>query len=209
MQTRAKDHFMIQFGGASWQNRPSTIRTTGFSRTFNLYLMYDFPFKSTPNLSIALGPGISNDNVFLDKMSAGITGTGSTIVFKDLKDSAHFKKYKVATSFLELPVELRFSSKPEADGKSFKVAVGAKVGTMLAAWEKGKTLENASVTVTNDYILKDKSKRFFNTTRISATGRIGYGHFSVFGTYSLTSLFKEGVGPKMNAMSIGLAISGL
>ena len=209
MQTRAKDHFMIQLGGAAWVNKPDSVKTGGFSRTFNMYLLFDFPFKSAPKFSIALGPGFSTDHVFLDKMSANITGTGSKAVFKNLSDSNHFKKYKVATAFLELPVELRFSSNPDADGKSFKAAVGLRAGTMLSAWTKAKTLQNASGGTLNDYIEKEKSKKFFNTTRISATARLGYGHFSVFGSYALTTLFKEGAGPQMNAMSIGLTLSGL
>lgn len=209
MQSRAKDHFMIQFGGASWQNKPDSIKTGGFSRTFNMYLMFDFPFKSSPKFSIAAGPGLSTDHVFLDKSTANITNTGSKVIFRNQSTTDHFKKFKVATAFLELPVELRFSANPEADGKSFKAAIGLRAGTMLAAWTKGKNLENSSGTTTNEYIEKEKSKKFFNTTRISATGRLGYGHFSVFGSYALTSLFKEGVGPQMNAMSIGLTLSGL
>ena len=209
MQTRSKDHLMIQFGGAMWQNKPDSINTGGFSRTFNVYLMMDFPFKTAPKLSVALGPGLATDHVFLDKMTAGITENSSTIRFRDLSDTTHFKKYKISTAFLELPIELRFSSNPDADGKSFKAAVGMKVGTMLAAWAKGKNLEDKNNNTVNEYIMKEKSKRFFNTNRISATARLGYGHFTLFGSYSLTSLFKEGVGPKMNAMSVGLTLSGL
>lgn len=209
MQSRAKDHFMIQLGAATWQNRPDSIKTAGLSRTFNMYLMFDLPFKTSPHFSVALGPGIATDNVFLDKMTAGIKDNTKTVVFKNAADTAHFKKYKVATAFLELPIEMRFSSNPDADSKSFKVAIGAKIGTMLAAWVKGKTLEDKGGNTINDYTVKEKSKRFFNTNRISLTGRIGYGHFSAFTSYSLTSLFKEGLGPKMNAMSVGLTISGL
>lgn len=210
MQARSKDHFMLQLGAALWQGKPDSINTGGgLSRTFNMYVMLDFPFKTSPKLSVALGPGLSTDHVFLDKMSAGITSTGSSVVFRNLADTNYFEKYKVSTAFLELPIELRFSSNPDADGKSFKVAAGLRLGTMLAAWVKGKDLQNRSGNSVNDYILKEKSKRFFNTTRISAIGRIGYGHFSLFGSYAFTSLFKEGVGPKMNAMSIGLTLSGL
>jgi len=209
MQTRSKDHLMIQFGGAAWQNKPDSIKTGGFSRTFNVYLMLDFPFKSSPKLSVALGPGLATDHVFLDKMSAGITENASAVRFRDLSDTTHFKKYKVSTAFLELPIELRFSSNPDADGKSFKAALGVKVGTMLAAWAKGKNLEDRNNNSVNEFLMKEKSKRFFNTNRISATARLGYGHFTLFGSYSLTPLFKEGVGPKMNAMSVGLTLSGL
>lgn len=200
---------MLQFGGAMWQNKPDSIKTGGFSRTFNIYLMTDFPFKTSPKLSVALGVGLSTDHVFLDKMTAGITSTASSVPFKNVSDTNHFKKYKVSTSFLEIPIELRFSSNPDADGKSFKVALGLKGGTMLSAWTKGKDLQNRNGGTVNEYIEKEKSKKFFNTTRISAIGRIGYGHFTVFGSYSFTSLFKEGRGPKMNAASIGLTLSGL
>jgi hypothetical protein len=209
METRSKDHLLIQFGGALWNDRPDSIKTKGFSRSFNIFLMWDFPFKSSPKMSIALGPGLATDHVFLDKMTAGIKDNTPSVIFDDRSDTIHFKKYKVSTAFLELPIELRFSSNPEADGKSIKAALGVKVGTMISAWVKGKDLENASGGTVNEYIMKEKSKRFFNTARISATARLGYGHFSLFGTYSFTKLFKEGVGPKMNAMSIGLTLSGL
>jgi hypothetical protein len=61
----------------------------------------------------------------------------------------------------------------------------------------------------NDYIEKQKSKRYFNSTRLSLTGRVGYGNFSLFTSYALTPVFREGVGPKMNTLSVGLTLSGL
>lgn len=209
MQIPSSDHFLLQIGSANWQNRPDSIRTGGFSRTFNVYLMLDFPFKTNPKFSVALGPGLSTDHIFLDKQRAEITGTTTNIRFRNLADTNHFKKYKVATAFLEVPVELRFTAKPEASGKSFKMAVGARVGTMLSAWTKGKTLENRNGNTINDFTEKLKSKRYFNTTRLSVLGRVGYGHFTLFTTYSLTPVFKEGVGPKMNTLSVGLTMSGL
>ncbi len=209
MQLPSNDHFMIQIGSATWLDKPDSIQTKGLSRTFNMYVMLDFPFKTNPHFSVALGPGFGTDHIFLDKRSATITGTTSNIAFRNLADTNAFKKFKVATAFLELPVELRFSSNPEASGKSVKVALGAKVGTMLSAWTKGKNLQNRNGNTVNDYIVKEKSKRYFNTTRLSLMGRIGLGHFTLFGTYALTPVFKEGVGPKMNTLSVGLTLSGL
>ncbi len=209
MQTRSKDHLLFQIGAARWQGKPDSINTLGRSRTFNFYLLFDFPFKTSPKLSVALGPGLATDHVFLNEMTADIKANATAVSFRNVTDTNHFKKFKVSTAWLELPVELRFSSRPEMDGKSVKVALGLKVGTLLAAWTKGKDVEDRRDNSINDYIVKEKSKRFFNTVRISSTARLGYGHFSLFGSYSLTSLFKEGVGPDMNAMSIGLTLSGL
>ncbi|RYX99331.1 hypothetical protein EON78_03710 [bacterium] len=55
-----------------------------------------------------------------------------------------------------------------------------------------KTLQNSSGTTLNDYVMKESSKRYFNTTRIVGTARVGYGHFTLFGTYQFTNLFKDG-----------------
>lgn len=209
MQIPSSDHFMIQLGSATWLNRPDSITTKGLSRTFNMYVMLDFPFKTNPHFSVALGPGIATDHIFLDNRRAEITGTTTNLLFRNVADTNHFKKFKVSTAFLEVPVELRFSSNPEMNGKSVKIALGAKVGTMLGAWTKGTTLQNKSGSTINDYTEKLKSKRYFNTTRLSLTGRIGYGHFSLFTSYALTPVFKEGVGPKVNTLSVGLTLSGL
>lgn len=203
------DHFMIQLGANSWSGKPDSIKTGGLPRTFNMYVMLDFPFKTNPQLSVAIGPGIATDNLYFDKMTVGIKDPTGTIRFHNVADTIHFKKYKLSTAFLEAPVELRFSSKPEDNGKSFKVAVGAKVGTLLSAWTKAKGQQNSTGNQVNTAIIKEKSKQFFNTTRLSLTGRLGLGHFSLFGSYALTPLFKEGFGPKVQPVSIGLTISGL
>ena len=110
---------------------------------------------------------------------------------------------------MEVPVELRYRSNPDNDNKSLKVALGIKCGLLLNAHTKGKTLQNKDGNTLNGYTLKENSKRFFNTNRISAIARIGYGHFSLFGSYQLTPLFKEGVAATIRPLTIGLTISGL
>ncbi|MEI9944276.1 MAG: hypothetical protein WDN26_08615 [Chitinophagaceae bacterium] len=43
---RDNDHFMIQLGYAGWSGAPDSINLGGFSKSFNVYFMLDFPFKS-------------------------------------------------------------------------------------------------------------------------------------------------------------------
>ncbi|HEX6335223.1 MAG TPA: hypothetical protein VFZ78_13410 [Flavisolibacter sp.] len=206
---RGNDHFMLQLGYLSWQDKPDSIRTTGFPRTFSMHFLFAFPFKTNPKWSAAIGAGFSSENMYFERMYVGIKDATSTLVFQDLKDTTHFKKYKLSNTFLEAPVELRFTSNPDDDAHSIKVAVGAKVGTMLSAMVKGKNLEDKNGNTILEYTSKEKNKKFFNNNRLSVTGRLGYGHFSVFGTYSVTPLFKEGVAAAMRPMTIGLTLSGL
>ncbi|MFL5787915.1 MAG: outer membrane beta-barrel protein [Flavisolibacter sp.] len=205
----SNDHFLIQFGGTGWLNKPDSIHTTGFSRTFNMYLMLDFPFKTNPHFSVGIGPGIASDNIFLNKTYVGLKDNNSTIRFKDLSDTNYFKKYKLGTVYAEAPVELRYRSDKDNDAKSFKLALGVKVGYLLDAKVKGKTLVDKNGNTLLSYIDKEGNTKYFNSVRVSGMARIGYGHFSVFGSYSFTPLFKEGAGPQVKPLTIGLTISGL
>ncbi len=203
------DHFMIQFGSTRWQGKPDSINTGGFSRTFNMYFLFAFPFKTSPKMSAAIGVGLATDHIFFKATRIGIADVGPTLVFDNVSDTTHFDKYKLATSFLEAPIELRFTAKPEDSKHSFKIAVGAKIGTMLSAWVKGKSEVNKAGQALRDFTMKEKSKKYFNTNRLSLTGRVGYGAFSAFVSYAVTPLLQEGVGPTLRPMTIGLTIAGL
>ncbi|WP_276503955.1 outer membrane beta-barrel protein [Terrimonas pollutisoli] len=206
---RANDHFMIQLGYAGWAGKPDSINTGGFSKSFNVYFMFDFPFKTNPKLSMAFGPGISSDHIIFKDTYVGIKDATTTMQFRDQSDTNHFKKTKLNTTYLEAPVEFRYVANPFNSDKSFKFAIGAKVGTMINAHTRNKDLENKSGNTLNSYTMKETSKRFFNTTRLVGTARVGVGHFTLYGSYQLTTLFKEGVAAEIRPFSIGLTISGL
>ena len=206
---RANDHFMIQLGFTGWAGKPDSINTGGFSKSFNVYFMFDFPFKTNPKLSMAFGPGISSDHILFDKTYVGIKDATQTLQFRNQSDTNHFKKTKLNTTYLEAPVEFRYTANPLNSDKSFKFAIGAKVGLLLDAHTRNKGFENKGGNSINDYTMKEKSKRFFNTTRLVGTARVGLGHFTLFGTYQVTTLFKEGVAAEIRPYSIGLTISGL
>ena len=209
LSNRSNDHFMIQLGYAGWNNKPDTVNTKGLPRSLNVYFMLDFPFKSNPHFSAAIGAGIGSDNIFFDKTYIGIKDNTSTLTIQNVSDTTHFKKYKLSTAWLEAPIELRYSFDPENPGKSWKIALGIKVGTLVNAHTKGKTWQNSQGQTLISYTQKESSKRFFNSTRIVPTIRIGYGHFSLFGAYQVGSLFKTGLGPDVRPFSAGLTISGL
>lgn len=205
LSKRVSDHFMFQFGLAGWANKPASITTKTFNRTFNAYFLFDFPFKTNPRLSVAVGPGVGTDNIFFDKMTVDLNNRNGATFTRDTV--VQYKKHKLATGYVEAPVELRYSTNPQNMNKGWKLALGVKVGTMIDAKVKSKI--DLDATGTGGYFTKEKDKRYFNTTRFALTGRIGWGNISAFGTYTLTDFFKEGQGPVVRPFSVGLAISGL
>ena len=181
----------------------------GFSRGINVAIMLNKPFKSDPRWSVAFGLGISHSSIFFKNTSVDVKAPGTLLPFRNLDSTDHYKKYKLATTFVEIPIELRYTFDPTNERKSWKLAVGVKVGTMLNAHVKGKTLQNSSNTIINSFTEKESKRTFFNSTRLAATARIGIGNFSLFGAYSFTSLLKDVAGPAIRPYQIGLSISGL
>ena len=210
LSNRPNDHFMIQIGYNGWTQTPDTVNFKGVPRSFNMYFMFDFPFKSSPRFSVGIGAGLGTDNVYFDKMTIDITGrTSNGLTFKNVADTNYFKKYKLMTTYVEAPIELRFAANPVNPNKSWKAAIGAKIGTMLAASTKGKNLLNKNGGTVNAHIQKEKAKRYFNSTRLAVTGRISKGVFGLYGQYQINNFIKEGFGPDVRPFQIGITISGL
>ena len=210
---RASDHLMLQFGSDAWTSRPDSIKTAGFSRHFNVYFMYDKPFKKDQHYSVAFGAGIGTSNIFMDDHTyVNLKTSASTLPFQHLDSTAnHFAKQKITTIYLQAPVELRYYSDPAHPGKSWKAAAGLKLGTLLKAYSKAKNYETASGASIygKTYIEKQEDKRFFDATDVTLTGRVGYGIISLDLGYQVTGVLRDGYGPVMNKVSFGLTISGL
>ncbi len=209
LSNRAKDHFIIQLGGLNWIGKPDSIHTKGLPRTINAYFMFDFPFKTTPQISAAIGLGVGSDRMYFDSSFVDVKGTGQLLKFEKnpYGNNTVFKKTSLNTSYLEVPVELRFTGDPENADGSFKFALGVKVGTMIKAGTRNRNLRGSPYAT--DYLLKESSKKYFNTTRIAGTTRLGFGHFTIFGSYQFTTLLKEGAGAHIHPVSIGLSFGGL
>jgi hypothetical protein len=210
LANRPNDHFMIEFGYDGWAGTPDTIQTSGFSRSFAFYFMMDFPFKTDPHWSVGAGLGVGASNIFFDKQEVKVEVDNPTLAFPNTVSAPfHFKKYKLVTTYLEIPLELRYAFNPENTNQSWKIALGVKPGIMLNAYTKGKDVLNTAGQLVQSSIEKESSKQFFNTTRLVGTVRVSYGFIGVFGQLQLTGLIKNGLGPTINPYSVGIVLSGL
>ncbi len=209
----AGDHILVQVTSDHWNGTPDSISShmKGFSRGLNMYVMLNKPFKSNPHFSVAFGAGIGSSSMLFKTMTVNLKAVGSVLPFTNLDSFSHFKKFKLATSYLEAPIEIRYCFNPTQPNKSWKIALGAKVGTLINAHTKGKTwVAKDGTTLAGGLIEKESKRAFFNNTRLAATARVGYGNFSLYGAYQINAFFKEGSGPAdVRPFSIGLCLSGL
>lgn len=209
--SRAGDHFMLQVSQDNWLGAADSVkdRIKTFSKGFNAALMLDLPFKSDQRFSVALGLGVGTSGMMFKKTIVDIGAQTPTLPFIAVDTLNQFKKFKLATSYLEVPLEFRFTANPLSPGKTVKTAIGLKVGTLLNAHTKGKNFQNKDGGTINNYIQKVNSKSYFNSTRVAATARVGYGYFSLFGSYNLTTMFKDAVAPDTKLLQLGITLSGL
>ncbi len=210
---RANDHFMIQVGTETMIGLPDTVETKGIGRHLNIYVMLDKPFKTDPRFSVGFGVGIGSSNIYYNNTEVDLKGavdrTRATLI--DVEGKERFKKYKMATVWAEAPIELRYVANPLNSDKSFKVALGVKIGTMVSGYTKGKDLLSAAgqSIYGNKFIEKEKDRKFLNTTRLAGTLRFGKGNFTIYSAFQITNLYKDGQGPDSRPLSLGICLSGL
>jgi hypothetical protein len=213
LDNRPKDHVHFQFGSLMWLQTPDSVFTKGLSRSFNAYFCFDLPFKSDPRFSIGIGVGIGSDHMFFDKNARkdlDITGERG-LRFRNLTGidtNIRYRSIKLHTAYLEAPVELRFMAKPHQHQKSWKFALGMKVGTLVTAVDKTRFERDA--VGNRAYNTKVKDRKNFNNLRLAGYARIGYGNIGLFFQYQLNDFIKEGQGPnQIRPFQVGITFSGL
>lgn len=204
----SRDFVMVQFAYTNWIQKPDSIKTKPFNYMFNAYLCYDFPIKKS-KLSFATGLGISASVTYLNSQVIANADTGvlygnAARFLPDTAVNGKYKRYKFGTTYIQAPFELRYFSNSLNRNRGFKAAIGMQVGTLLGAHTKGlKSVEGINI--------KDKedTKRYLSPWNFAATARVGWGNFSLFGSYNLTNVFKENEGPVITPISVGFCLTGL
>ncbi len=208
--------FMVEFGFNRLTRPPQELRY-GFwgSRTLNIYYQYDRRIGETrfsvhPGLGVGLerfkpisfiqtypDTSLRISGATLIRQANGNTAwiNSGQILFNDSTRSA--SKSMLIINYIDLPVELRFTANPNDPAKSFKAAIGGRVGILLNAHTKLKYKEEGEVK-------KLKNRQDFNLSelRYSAFARIGVGNVYLSLYYNLNNLFKENRGPATTPTSV-------
>ena len=177
-----------------------------FSRGFNFYFMYDVILGKS-RFSVAPGIGFGIENAHLERSLYQDSSTTYFVDFElnpEVPESNDYKKYKLNTVYLDIPLELRYRGKPNARNKSFKMAVGFKAGINIDNHTKLKYEERDKPRVQ-----KNKNYDDIMLFRYGPTFRIGYGAFNIVAYYSAGELFTSGGPDGIHPFSVGISINGL
>lgn len=205
--------FVLELGFNRPFDRPANFNI-GFwgSRTLNIYYQYEIrilksKFSFVPGVGFGLERYKFTNNYFLDN-SNGITSMLPAANFP-IGNVSTLKKSQLMTNYFDVPLELRFSTRPDDPTKSFKLAIGGRIGYLFDSHTKIKYNSNGE---NKEY--KSHESYNLNNFRYSVFAKLGAGNFSIFGYYNLSTLFQDGKDPStgtvtthMKNFTIGISLS--
>jgi hypothetical protein len=207
---KSQDHIMVELGYDNWVGSTDSMNISGANHSENIYFMYAWPFKSDGRLSLAAGVGLGSSNIYFAHQEVMVAAwQNQTLAFPDEEGTFHYKKYKLTTTYLEFPVELRFAVDPTNMDHTWKFAVGAKIGLMLSAYTKGKGYEDGTGHELANITVKNSSKQFFSGAEFTPTIRVSKGVIGFFAQIHANPLIKGAAGPPIFPISGGIVLSGL
>lgn len=189
---------------------PSEMSISAFqSKSIGFYYMREFPIGKKMSFNPSLGVtmekySFKNDVTLGYTPSTVFVGIDSLGFLSDA--NLDIKRSKLATSFIEVPVEFRYYFNGNETGDGFYVALGASAGIRLETHTKVKFTEGNVKKV-------EKKRDDFqqNNLRYGVHGRIGYKGVNLFYKHSLTTMFNSR-GPvnttNTTFSTIGISISG-
>lgn len=206
--------FALDFG-LNLPTEKNGFNTNPFgSRTLNIYYYYDYRIG---NSKFSLHPGIgfglerykfNNDKTLGYKSGPSIDTLKMIPLETVLPNASSFKKTHLMTNYIDIPLEVRFSTNPDDPGRSLKVSLGFKFGVLYESFTKIKYREDGETKK-----LENKQNFNLNPIRYGPLFRVGFGPFSAYANYTLSPLFKDGEGPdgakgsKINNFTVGLTLA--
>ncbi|MEM8848032.1 MAG: porin family protein [Bacteroidota bacterium] len=182
-----EDQFYIGTGINFLTERPTDVVQNSLSYNFQLGFIKDIPINRARNFGLGLGLGYAV-NSYYSNIRADNSGTD--IVYSIL-DSDDFKRNKLETHAIEIPLELRWRTSTATEYKFWRIYGGLRFAYVFSGSSKLVLEDVNSLGLTDDVI------RFSNSDiqdfQYGLTLSFGYNTFNIHSYYSLNPLLNDGV----------------
>jgi hypothetical protein len=195
-----QDYIILNFNWNAWLNAGDEVEVSPFSRGFEVALMYDQPLGKSP-FALGFGLGLCTENIFTN---AFLRSNSYSVVWQSIDKTINpqgttreWDRYKLGTTILELPLEVRFRLNPKKRN-TFKVTAGFKIGYVVHSKDKyvGPNYlydsQGQQSNLDESLSMKTEDLHGINKLRYSVYGRIGYGRFALNFQYGLQPFFESG-----------------
>ncbi len=178
---------------------------SGKSINVNVNIFYhDFPLYKR-YLMFTTGAGLTLNNYRFSDNRTLIADTNRVLASYDYDNNGNqikYEKNKLAVNYVTVPLLLQWNSREKFDN-SFHIAAGLLLSYKFNSHLKLVYKEDGD---------REKTKRQdeFNIEpfRYDLTLRLGYEYYTLYASYAMNSLFKDGKGPELHPFQVGVNLFG-
>jgi len=202
-QTYKKVSFGTDFTYDIWQSMPEAVGRKGFNRSASFFATYNFRLNES-KFYVCPGLGFNFRNIYGKALLERDSITGITYV--PIPKGTSYKKAKTTLSYIELPIDLRYSY------KRFQAGIGIKVSCNIgvASKYKGKQFKEDGMAgaASEGSQIKEKWLQIPDAERFQfgAQLRVGYSWIHAYGYYSFSKVFKKSTEIEMYPISVGISV---
>ncbi len=191
---KPQDRVLIDLHNVLLTNPAEGMNQRMWSPGFNAWVMHNLSFGKS-NFALAIGYGFSAMHVHLNGNFERPSEEPTAMTnFRAFDDGYSWSKHKIATNYIEAPVELRFRTKTPTP---FKFALGAQIGYLVSSHTK---------TIDESGKRKAYTVEGIEPLRYGLTGRIGAGRFSIYGHYLLSRWVNSPAFLPLQPVTVGISI---
>ncbi len=117
-------------------------------------------------------------------------------------DTVDYKRNRLRAFYVQVPLMLEFNTSENED-RAFHIGAGVLLGYNLFDNKLKQKYELDGKDYKN--IVRDDFN--INPVRYGLTARVGYGDYSIFANYNVSTLFEKDAGPKMYPVQVGFHVN--
>ncbi len=176
-----EDQFYIGVTYNLMVNRPSDVSQNNLSNGIHLGFIKDIPINEKRNKAFGIGLGYAINSYF-DNIKL-VRDNQNATTYEVLLPDVSFKRNKLITHVLEVPIEFRWRTSNASDHRFWRIYGGVKLGYVFA----------------NTYKFQDADEKFkFSRDDITRFQyglmlSFGYNTWNLHAYYGLNNLFEDGL----------------
>ena len=137
-----------------------------------------------------------SNNIVLSPDSAMIYG------YQDQTAGRAYEKSKLTAWYLTMPLMFEFQTNRHHNVNSFHLTAGVIAGVRMGSHSKQVYTVNGS----GKHKPKIYDSFYLQPFILDATVRVGWGPLNIYGTYSITEMFRNDRGPELYPFSVGIIL---
>jgi hypothetical protein len=174
-----EDQFYIGLTYNFLLNKPPQVNQRNLSYGLMTGFIKDFPFNARRNLAFGIGLGYAINAYYTN---LAVTPSGDSFLYTPLTDNNSYKRNKVETHMLEVPIEFRWRNSTAAEYRFWRIYTGVKLGYVVGG--RSKLVGNSDK---NSFYNADITNFHYGLIM-----NFGFNTFNVHAYYALNDLFESG-----------------